>query len=224
MGTLNDPNTAANITAVGEKPGTLTTAAIFQPRPINTSLGAYRFATRVNSTAAQTAGSRLLEIRNGHATNLCIITRLVMTAMQTAAGTAQENSINAVRLTGFTVLDTTATTTITPSQKRTAGMTSATANGTDIRVLSGAAGGMTGGTMVGDAFALSSLPYLVNTAVPTTANAIWGPKDVFDDNFGTYPLVLGQNEGIDVENRVLNVTSYGFTWYFECAFTIVTAY
>lgn len=224
MATINDPNTAANILAVGEKAGTVITAAIFQPRPINTSLGAYRFAARIGSTAAQAANSRLLEIRNSHATNLCVITRLVMVAIQTAAGTAQENSLDAYRLTSFTALDTTNTTTITPSQKRTSGMSSATSNGVDVRVLNPNAAGMTGGTLTKDAQALSTFPYLVNTAVPTTPNAIWGPKDVFDDNFGTYPLTLGQNEGIDIENRVLNVTSFGFTWYFECAFTIVAAY
>lgn len=224
MAVINDPNTAANIAAVGEKAGSASTALCTQPRPINTSLGAYRFAVRIGSTAAQAAASRLMEIRNSHASNLLIITRLRMMAIQTAAGTAQENSLDTYKVTAFSALDTTNTTTITPSLKRTTGMSSATSNGVDIRTLAAAAAGMTGGTMTKDAQALLTFPYLVNVAVATTQPAQWGPADVFDDNFGTYPVVLGQNEGLEVENRVLNVTSYGFTWYIDCAFTIVTAY
>lgn len=50
------------------------------------------------------------------------------------------------------------------------------------------------------------------------------PTDIFDDVNGTHPLVLAQNEGLVIENRVLNVTSYGVTWYIDLAWCETTAY
>jgi hypothetical protein len=81
---------------------------------------------------------------------------------------------------------------------------------------------MTGGTLTKDGNAFASLPYNVAAAINTTT--IWGPIDCFDDVNGTHPFVFAQNEGLTVENRVLNVTSYGITWYIDFAWAEVTTF
>jgi len=190
------------------------------------SLGHYKTTVRISSTAAQVAGSttnNILELRNTHATNLIIPTRLVLRAMQTAAGTAQENSLDCFKVTNFTVSSTTNTVTPTTSVKRGATM-AAYPGGAAVRhlTLAGAAAGMTGGTWTKDAQAFATLPYNVATAINTTT--MWGPVDCFDDVNGTHPFVFVQNEGFVVQNRVLNVTSYGITWYLDWAWAEVTAF
>jgi hypothetical protein len=184
------------------------------------SLGHYRVSVRVNSTAAQAANSRLFEIRNTHATNFIIPTRLVLRAVQTAAGTAQENSIDCFKVTGFTAVDTTNTLTPTVSVKR--GNMSAAPGGAAVRVLNPAAAGMTGGTLTKDGSAFTIFPFNVAAAINTTT--IWGPHDALDDVNGTHPFVFSQNEGLIIENRVLNVTSYGITWFIDFSWAEVTAF
>lgn len=176
--------------------------------------------SRIASTAAQAANSRIFEVRNTHATNLLIPTRLVLRAIQTAAGTAQENSLDVFKCTAFSALDTVSTATPVASTKRTT-MSAHAGNGADIRTLVAAAAGMTGGNMTKDAIAFASLAYNVATAINTTTVF---QIDCFDDNFGTYPFTFVQNEGFEIENRVLNVTSYGITWYIDFSFAIVAAY
>lgn len=115
------------------------------------ALGHYRTSLRIASTAAQAANSRIFEIRNTHATNLIIPTRLTLRALQTAAGTAQENSLDCYKVTGFTAVDTTNTVTPVSSVKRGATM-AAYPGGAAVRhlTLTGAAAGMTGGTLTKD--------------------------------------------------------------------------
>ena len=186
------------------------------------ALGHYRTAVRISSTAAQVANSRIFEIRNTHASNLIVPTRLTLRALQTAAGTAQENSLDVYKLTGFTVVDTTNTVTPATSVKR-ANM-AAYPGGAAVRylTLTGAAAGMTGGTLVKDAQFFATLPYNVAAAIATTSQ--WGPYDCLDDVNGTHPFVFAQNEGLVIENRVFNVTSYGITWYIDFSWAEVTAY
>jgi hypothetical protein len=194
-----------------------------QTKPIEYgALGHYRTTVRIASTAAQAANSRILELRNTSATNLIVLTRLSLRALQTAAGTAQENSLDCFRVTGFTAVDTTNTVTPVSSVKRTS--MAAYPGGAAIRhlTLSGAAAGMTGGTLTKDTQAFATLPYNVAAAIATTT--IWGPLDCLDDVNGTHPFVFAQNEGFIVENRVLNVTSYGITWYLDVSWAEVTAY
>jgi len=183
------------------------------------SLGHYRVTVRVASTAAQAANSRLFELRNT-GTNHVVLTRLTLRALQTAAGTAQENSIDCYRCTAFTAVDTVNTTTPTISSSRT-GMGAAPGN-VAVRFLSGAAAGMTGGTLTKDGSAFAILPYHVAAAINTTTT--WGPLDCVDDLYGTHPFVFPQSEGFIVENRVLNVTSYGMTWFIDLTYAEVTAY
>lgn len=104
-------------------------------------------------------------------------------------------------------------------------MATATAAGVDIRglVAGGAAAGMTGGTMTKDATAWTTLPHWVSTTVITSPAGLWR-YDLLDDGFGAHPWLFVQNEGFEIENRVLNATSDGLGYYFDCAFSIVTAY
>lgn len=178
------------------------------------ALGHYRTSVRISSTAVQVANSRIFEIRNTHATNLIIPTRMTLRALQTAAGTAQENSLDVYKVTGFSVVDTTNTVTPVSSVKRTPTM-AAYPGGAAVRhlTLAGNANGMTGGTLTKDTQFFATLPYNVAAAISTTFQ--WGPYECFDDTNGTHPFVLVQNEGIIVESRVLNVTSFGVTWYID---------
>jgi hypothetical protein len=209
---------------VQEVAGTVFRAAHTHIKPLEYStLGHYRTSVRINSTTAQAANSRIFEIRNTHATNLIIPTRLTLRAIQTAAGTAQENSLDVYRVTGFTAVDTTNTVTPVSSVKRTS--MAAYPGGAAVRhlTLAGAAAGMTGGTLTKDTQFFCTLPYLVNTAAPTVAST-WGPLDCLDDVNGTHPFVFVQNEGLIIENRVLNVTSYGITWYIDFSWAEVVAF
>lgn len=223
MAVINDPNTAANITAVGEKATSSTGAIHTVLKPLPSSIGHYRYSVRIVMTAAQAANSRLFEIRNTSATNLIIPTRLTIRAMQFAAGTAQENSIDVFKVTGFTVVDTTNTVTPVPTIKRTS--MSATTAAIRHLTITGVAAGMTGGTLTKDANPIATMPIWVNTTVPTAPTQNFPYiMDVLDDVNGTHPLVLVQNEGIIVENRVLNVTSYGMAVYIDFSYAEVAAY
>ncbi len=209
---------------VAEVSGTVFRAAHTVVKPLEYgSLGHYRTAVRINSTAAQAANSRVFEIRNTHATNLIIPTRLRLTAIQTVAGTAQENSLDVYKCTGFTAVDTTNTVTPVSSVKRGATM-AAYPGGAAVRhlTLAGNAAGMTGGTLTKDMQFFCTLPYNVAAAIGTTSQ--WGPIECLDDVNGTHPFVLVQNEGLIIENRVLNVTSYGITWYIDFSWAEVASF
>lgn len=195
-----------------------------QQRPIGYgSLGHYQVTYRAILAAAQAANSRLFEMRNS-GTNLLVLTRCSLRVMQTAAGTAQENSIDMYRCTGFTVVDTTNTVTPTASSKRT-GMGAAPGNAVLRGVTAaGAAAGMTGGTLTKDGGASATCPFTVNTATAVSTALLWGPYDCVDDSARSHMFVFPQNEGFIVENRVLNVTSYGMTFYLDVCWAEVTAY
>jgi hypothetical protein len=212
---------------VAEVGGTGFRAINTQVKPIEYgALGHYRTAVRISSTAAQAANSGILELRNTHATNLIVLTRLSLQAIQTAAGTLQENSIDVYRCTGFTVSSTTNTVTPVSSVKRTS--MAAYPGGAAIRhlTLAGAAAGMTGGTRTKDTQFFATLPYMVTAGVATATFTPpwWGPKDCLDDVNGSHPFVFAQNEGLWIENRVLNVTSYGMTWYLDMCWAECVAY
>jgi hypothetical protein len=208
---------------VAEVGGSTFKAVHMHPKPLEYgALGHYSFAVRIASTAAQAANSRLLEIRNS-GTNLIIPTRITMRAIQTAAGTAQENSIDCYKCTSFTVVDTTNTVTPTTSVKKTSGMSAFPGNA-QVRhlTLAGAAAGMTGGTLTKDTQAFATLPYNVAAAINTTT--IWGPLEAAPRSLDEHPFVFAQNEGFIIENRVLNVTSYGITWYLDVAWAEVGSF
>jgi hypothetical protein len=191
------------------------------------ALGHYRTSVRIVSTATQAANSRIMTLRNTHATNILILTRLTLRAIQIAAGTLQENSLDVYRVTGFTVDDTTNTVTPTAAVKRSGAM-AAYPGGASVRYLTttGVAAGMTGGTMTKDAQFFATFPYMVTAGLATATYQPpqWGPLDCLDDVNGTHPFALTQNQGIVIENRVLNVTSMGIAWYLDFSWAEVTAY
>lgn len=186
------------------------------------ALGHYSTSVRIASTAAQAANSRLLELRNTHASNLIVLTRLRARVLQTAAGTAQENSLDAYRCTGFTAVDTTNTVTPVSSVKRAS--MAAYPGGAAVRhlTLAGNLSGMTGGTLTKDTQFFGTLPF--NVAAAINATTIWGPEDFLSQNLNECPFVFAQNEGFIIENRVLNVTSYGCTFYLDMSWAEVTAF
>lgn len=201
--------------------GTTFRAMNTQVKPIEYGgFGHYKATLRMSSTAAQTANSRLLELQNPSASILIVPTRLVIRALQTAAGTAQENSVDVYKATSFTVVSTVNAVTGAASKKRTSMGSSLAAF--RYLTLTGVAAGMTGSTATKDTLPIATAPYNVAAAINT--NGPIATADCFDDVNGTHPLVLAQNEGLVIENRILNVTSYGVTWFIDLAWAEVPAY
>ena len=210
--------------SVAEVGGTVFRALNTHIKPIEFGSGAgghYKATLRMSSTTAQTANSRLLELRNPTAGLLIIPTRLVIRVMQTAAGTAQENSVDVYKATSFTAVSSTNAVTGTASAKRTGNMAAQQAQ-LRYLTLTGVAAGMTGSTATKDSLPIATCPYNVAAAINT--NGPIAAVDCFDDVNGTHPLVLQQNEGLVIENRVLNVTSYGVTWFIDIAWAETTAF
>ena len=130
MAVINDPNTAANIAAVGEKATSSTGAVHVVNKPIPASIGAYRTAVVCTMATTQAANSRLFEIRNT-STNLLIPTRIRVGMLTTGTvTTAYAFQLDLFRCTSFSAVDTTNTVTPTTSVKRTTGMTDLAALGT----------------------------------------------------------------------------------------------
>jgi len=189
------------------------------------ALGHYRVAVRFGLIAAQVANSRLFELRNT-ATNIIVITKLVVKWLQTAAHTAAIlDSLDCFKLTGFTAVDTTNTVTPVPSVKRTAGM-AASPGGAAIRhvTVAGAAAGMTGGTLTKDATAFSQIGQWLLAAVPTTGVVPSVVSEVIDPNTLGHPFVFAQNEGFEIENRVLLGAAAGSDVIIELEYCETTAF
>jgi nitrous oxidase accessory protein NosD len=156
MSVINDSTASLNVSRIGEVATGSTGALHVTPKPIPTSVGHYRVCVKVNLIAAQAANSRLFELRNAHATNLIIPTRLELRWLQTAAHTAAIlDAIDLFKVTGFTAVDTTNTVTPVPSLLRTS--FAATAAAIRHVTIAGAAAGMTGGTLTKDSNAVGML-------------------------------------------------------------------
>lgn len=197
-----------------------------QPKPLQYgSLGHYRTNHRCAIVATQAANSRIFEVRNSHATNLIVPTRLLIKWVQTSTHTAAiEDSLDVFKVTGFSVVDTTNTVTPTASFKR-ASMTQTPASAVLRGVtVAGAAAGMTGGTLTKDGNSIGQLPKWLLAAVPTAGPIEPTVLDVFDDVNGTHPFVLAQNEGIIIENRVLLGAAAGSSVYIDFSWAEVTAF
>src|SRR5215472_16208484 len=212
-----------NAGVVADVGGTTFRALNVQTKPYEYgALGHYRTSVLIASTSAQAANSRLFELRNT-GSNLIVLTSLRLKAIQGAAGTAQINSLQAFRCTSFTAVDTTNTVTPVSSVKRT-GTMAAYPGGAAVRhlTLAGAAAGMTGGTLTKDTQAFGILV----TPVQAAAQSFLLETEVADPIgvTGAHPFVFAQNEGFEVENAVLNVTSYGYTWVIDCSWCEVTAF
>lgn len=195
-----------------------------KPIPYST-LGHYRVNHRCAIVNTQAANSRLFEVRNSHATNLIVPTRLIIKWLITGAHTAViENSLDVYKVTSFTAVDTTNTVTPTPSYKR-ANMTTTPAAAVLRGVtVAGAAAGMTGGTLTKDSASIGQLPkYIGQTTAPTTFTEP-SMLDAFDDVNGTHPFVFAQNEGLIIENRVLLGAAAASSVYIDFSWAEATAY
>lgn len=188
------------------------------------ALGHYRVGVQFVLLATQAANSRLFVLRN-NAANLIVVTQLWVKWLQTAAHTAAiEDSIDAYKLTGFTVLDTTDTVTPTVEVMRTTEM-AAVPGGAQVRhvTVAGKNAGMTGGTSTkGGRWA--SCPKWLLLAVPTGSEVKADVHDLLDDNPSSHPLILKQNEGLLLENRVLLGAAAGSSVYIECGWAEVAAF
>ena len=207
---------------VADVGGTTLRALKTQPMPYEYgALGAYRTSVVISSTSAQAANSRIFELRNT-GSNLIILTRLWLAAIQGAAGTAQINRLDVFKCTSFSAVDTTNTVTPVSSVKRTSSM-AAYPGGAAVRhlTLTGAAAGMTGGTLTKDTQAFASLITPVQAAAQST---MLQADLAIGVNSGDHPMIFANNEGFEVENAVLNVTSYGYTWNVDVAWIEATAF
>lgn len=202
MAVINDPNTAANIAAVGEKATSTTGAVHVVPKPLPASVGHYRTSIVLTMATTQAANSRLFEIRNT-STNLIVPTRIRVGAMTTGTvTTAYLMRLGLYKCTSFSAVDTTNTVTPTSSVRRTTGMTAYPGNAHVRHVtVAGAAAGMTGGGLTKDANEAGTHLYWTSTTVPTAPNPIvMVTSEVLDDVNGTHPWVFAQNEGFEIEN------------------------
>lgn len=199
-----------------------------KPIPYST-LGHYRVTHRCVLVATQAANSRLFEVRNTHATNLIVPTRLTIKWLTASAHTALiEDSLDVFKCTSFSAVDTTNTVTPTASQKR-ASMAAAPGSAAIRGVtVAGAAAGMTGGTLTKDGSPFYQvpkiLPQAVMAATETTPRDPPLAADCFDDVNGTHPFVFVQNEGFIVENRVLLGAAAGSSVYIDFTWAEVTAF
>jgi hypothetical protein len=191
------------------------------------ALGHYRVTHRCQLVNAQAANSRLFTVRNTHASNLIVPTRLILKWLITGAHTsAIEDSIDCYKATGFSVVDTTNTVTLTPSVKRTSGMAVVGNSIASIRglTITGVAAGMTGGTITRDAAPFFQGPKWLLNALPTAGENVVSMFDVFDDVNGTHPFVWAQNEGLSVENRVLLGAAASSDLYVDFSWVETTAF
>lgn len=211
---------------VAEVDGTAFRALRVVPKPIeHGALGHYRVNHRCAIVNTQAANSRLFEIRNGHASNLIIPTRLVVKWLQFATHTAAiEDSLDVFKVTGFSAVDTVNTVTPTASRKRTT--MAAAPGGAELRgvTVAGAAAGMTGGTLTKDGGSVGQIPQWLLAAQPTAGTVIPIADDFLSELNGSHPFVLAQNEGLIIENRALLGAAANSSVYIDMSWAEVTAY
>lgn len=187
------------------------------------ALGHYRTSVRVVLSAAQAAASRLFELRNT-GSNLIVPTRIEVTTLPVGSvDTPYLAVISLFKCTGFTAVDTTNTTTPPVSVMRTSGMSGAP-GAAAVRYLtaSGAAAGMTGGTLTKESLPMASLMAWMASAAPTSMPVTkqWG-RLTSDE----HPPVFVNNEGFEIENVNLGSATYNaIQVLIEVSWAEVTAY
>ena len=90
--------------------------------------------------------------------------------------------------------------------------------------VAGAAAGMTGGTLTKDTAPLWQVPLWLQATLPTTGMNFNTYRWVPQTASGEAPLVLVQNEGIILENRVVLGAAAGSSVYIDVEWAEVTAY
>ena len=183
------------------------------------ALGFYTTSHRCVFANTQAANSRLFELQNAHATNLVVVHRVRVVYSQGSTQTANiETSLDMYRCTSFSVVDTTNTVTPVASKMRTSmGTPGAVLRGVTV---AGAAAGMTGGTLTKDTAPVWQMSCWLLAAIPTAGPSprfeyLWMPNVAH----GEAPLVLVQNEGFIIENRVLMGAASGGAVYVDVAWS-----
>jgi len=182
---------------IAEVGGTTFRALITSPKPDEYgALGHYRFSRIIPLVVTQAANGSLGSFRWGDATRFCVIKKVRLTALQTAAATATiwpRFQVFIAR--SFTASDTagTALTLTGNSFKKRTNM--GTTLVSDIRV-SAVAAGLTVGTRTLDADPIMDMS---TTQIITTPGAIRYDAELdIGAGDGNCPVILAQNEGIIV--------------------------
>jgi hypothetical protein len=183
-----------NGAVVAEVDGSTFRALRVAPRPLDYgALGHYRLSTIVPLVVTQAANGTLFSWRWGDATRVAALTKLRLSALQTAAATATIfPSFQAFVARSWTVSDSvgTAITLTGNSMKKRTNM--GTTLVTDIR-RSAVAAGLTAGTRTLDADPFMELP---TQQTITTPNATMYEKELeIDMAHGNHPYLFAQNEG-----------------------------
>ena len=182
---------------VAEVDGTTFRAQRITPRPLEYgAFGHYRLATTVALVVSQAANGSLLSFRWGDATRLCVINKVKISCLQTAAATATiMPSFQVFVARAFTASDSVGTAiTLTGNnmKKRTSMGTTLI---TDIRK-SAVAAGLTVGTRTLDAEPILELA--ANQSITTPNATIYIAELDIGAGDGNHPIVLAQNEGLVV--------------------------
>ena len=228
MAVINDPNTAANVAYVAPVSTASAGYAIHtSPRPLpHGTLGHYRTCVKITLAISQAANSRLFEVRNTHATNLIIPTRvnvgLVVTGTVTTAYAAELGLFSA---TSFTAVDT--TNTVTPTTSRMRSTMTAYPGNAAVRhcTLAVAAAGMTGGTVTLDANYMSSLMIWAATGAAASPAFVIYKDLITPDNISGHLPTYAQNEGFVITNvNVGSATANSLVALIDVSWAEVSAY
>jgi hypothetical protein len=207
-----------------EVDGTAFRALRVVPKPLDHgAFGHFRLATTVPLVVTQAANGTLFSFRWGDATRLCVIQKLRLAVLQTAAQTATQGlRYQAFFARSFTASDsvgTAITLTGNSMKKRTSHATSLV---TDIRK-SAVAAGLTAGTRT-----LDAEPFLEIGHVHTITNvnpAVSEKQLDTDAGDGVHPFVLAQNEGVIIRGPTTVFGAAGTAdLLVEMAWAEVTAY
>lgn len=189
------------------------------------SRGHYSAGARLALVATQAANSVLFELRNPDSRVLIIPTRVNVRWIQTGAHTAAiEDSIDLYKATSFSVSSTTNTVAATPSLLRGSGMNASPVALVKQVTVAGAAAGMTGFTKTNDSTPLSQLPMWLLAAQPTASPILFNETDLIAGAEDEHPLVLAQNEGIVLQNRVLLGAAAASSVYIDVSWAEVETY
>lgn len=186
------------------------------------SLGAYSLGASSGIMAAGLAADApIFSARWTHATNLCLVKRLIISAgCDTVSFGAAVGAFyfNAFAARSFTVVDSGGASILptgSMNKLRTTGMGTTLFN--DIRMSQTAT--LTAGTRTLDSQALGSI---VGSVIAGAGAPMLAPYPIFEAVPGAHPLVLAQNEGLVMQARIPGTGTWKFSIRFD--WTEITAY
>lgn len=205
MGTQILGNTSANIAEVESTSKALRVT----PKPVDYgSLGIYSLAAPSGTMAAGLAAAApVYSFRWTHATNLCVVKKVVISAGNTvtafAAGICQFQ-LFAAR--SFSVSDSAGTSILPTGNFNKLRTSMGTTLLGDVRISSTAV--LTVGTRTLDTNPLGSITVSVPAVAGTT---ILGPSALFQAQDGDYPCIFAQNEGMVIQTTVPATGTWTFS-------------